>query len=128
MGQYFYVVNTDKKQYLMPHCLGDGLKLMEFGASGDGTMLGLALLLRQSNEGGGGDFHGNHDSPLLGSWAGDRIVIVGDYDKSGLYREATDSYENISHAVVELMEQDPHTKANRAESCFSCEHTRETPA
>ena len=31
MGQYFKVLNLDKKEYLHPHCCGDGLKLMEFG-------------------------------------------------------------------------------------------------
>lgn len=40
MGQYHYVVNLDKKQYLRPHRFGDGLKLLEFGSSGQGTMLG----------------------------------------------------------------------------------------
>ena len=29
MGQYHYTVNLDKKEYLVPHKLGDGLKLLE---------------------------------------------------------------------------------------------------
>jgi len=39
--------------------------------------------LRKSNETGGGDIR--DDYPTAGRWAGDRIVVVGDYDESGLY-------------------------------------------
>jgi hypothetical protein len=31
MGQYYYVVNMNKKQYLNPHKFNDGLKACEFG-------------------------------------------------------------------------------------------------
>lgn len=58
MGQYHQVVNLDKHEKLYPHVLGDGLKLMEFGCSGDGTMTALAILLAGSCKGGprgGGD-------------------------------------------------------------------------
>lgn len=81
MGQYHIVVNLDKKQYLHPHRLGDGLKLMEFGASSGGTMMALAVLLADSNSGSGGDI--DSDDPLVGSWAGDRIVVTGDYGDEG---------------------------------------------
>lgn len=106
MGQYFYVVNLDKKQYLHPHTFKDGLKLLEFGASGEGTMTGLCLLLRQSDDSGGGDYHGNH--PIVGTWAGDRITIVGDYDSSGLYNKAVAEYEDISERVIDAMSQDEY--------------------
>lgn len=76
---------------------------MEFGASGSGMMLGLAVLLSVSNERGGGDLtywggeggkYGDgralpHDpggerarlllDHIVGRWGGDRIAIVGDY-------------------------------------------------
>lgn len=106
MGQYHFVANLDKKEYLHPHTLGDGLKLMEFGASGNGTMEGLALLLAVSNgvDGrGGGDFHVWDGGPgyegrevegvtpqdyelaaaVIGRWGGDRIAIIGDYAEDG---------------------------------------------
>lgn len=120
MGQYHHVVNLDKRQYLHPHKLGDGLKLMEFGASGGGTMMCLAILLADANGRGGGDFHG--EDALVGSWAGDRIVIVGDYgDEGNFYGSAAegtssdetlmsildDQFEDISdriRAVVEPVE------------------------
>lgn len=120
MGQYHYVVNIDKKQYLHPHKFFDGLKLMEFGSSGSGTMLGLAILLAMDNGRGGGDLHS--DSPIVGSWAGDRIVIAGDYgdawsdpqdlmavvkkDGPNLYQEAVDGYEDISEQVLAALLDD----------------------
>lgn len=92
MGQYHYIANLDKREFLHPHELGDGLKLMEFGASGEGTMFGLSLLLACSNGRGGGDFDAEiADDPrdyklveaIVGRWAGDRIAIIGDYAEDG---------------------------------------------
>lgn len=125
MGQYYYPVNIDKREYINPHRFGDGLKLLEFGSSGDGTMLGLAILLASGNGRGGGDLDrqsvnsgenafgeaGPFDplpgeriehewvslNPqtnknqtyrtivprIVGRWAGDRIVIAGDYADRG---------------------------------------------
>lgn len=118
MGQYFYVLNLDKRQYLNPHCFGDGLKLLEFGCSSEGTMTGLTLLLRKSTEGGGGDFNSDgyreegipyrNSIEIVGSWAGDRIAIVGDYDDSKLYQEARESWQNVSHYVLDAMRLDPY--------------------
>lgn len=106
MGQYHLPVNLDRHEYIHPHRLGDGLKLVEFGASGMGTMFGLAVLLAGSNgpEGrGGGDLHNWREDPygdgrtapdgptdaellmkhIVGRWAGERIAIVGDYFEEG---------------------------------------------
>lgn len=77
MGQYYKIINLDKKQYLNPHKFGDGLKLMEFGSSGDGTMLALAVLLVEGNNRGGGDLRSDH--PIVGTWSRNRIVVAGDY-------------------------------------------------
>lgn len=97
MGQYHYVLNLDRKEYLHPHRFGDGLKLLEFGSSGEGTMTGLAVLLAVSNGRGGGDLSMQEydrdkgemvytaervrvlDEYVVGRWGGDRIAIVGDY-------------------------------------------------
>jgi len=96
MGQYFFIVNLDKKEYLHPHKMGSGLKLWEICA--DNLPRVLPLLLRQSSEGGGGDYHGE-DFNVVGRWAGDRITVVGDYDESGLFEEAEESYKEISDLV-----------------------------
>jgi hypothetical protein len=79
MGQYYKIVNVTKREFLHPHKFGDGLKLQEFGNSSSGTMFGLATLLSSGDGQGGGDLHSN--SNLVGSWAGDSIVVLGDYSE-----------------------------------------------
>ena len=120
MGQYHKVMNLDKKQYLMPHRLGDGLKLMEFGNSAGGVMTGLAILLAVSNGRGGGDLNADdHEfAPLVGSWGGDRIAIVGDYaeptdlapefEAATIYERCAEDgdYIDISAGVRALIEAD----------------------
>jgi hypothetical protein len=108
MGQYFLVVNLTKKEFIHPHKFGDGLKLLEFGCSADGTMTALTLLLRQSSEGGGGDYSG--DNPKVGSWAGDKIVIVGDYDDSKLFEKADKSFKDVSEEILEAFKDDAYLK------------------
>ena len=81
MGQYYYIINLDKKQYLDPHRFGNGLKLLEFSCYGTGVMTGLAVLLSDGNGRGGGDLF--CDDPIIGSWAGDQIVVAGDYADKG---------------------------------------------
>jgi hypothetical protein len=90
MGQYYYCVNIDKKEYIHPHKFGDGLKLTEFGLSGMGTMAGLAILLADGNGRGGGDIQEDPVSEIVGRWAGDRIVIAGDYADEGRFVTAMD--------------------------------------
>jgi len=113
MGQYYMLVNLDKKQYIHPHAFGDGLKLLEFGSSGEGTMCALAILLASGNGRGGGDLYS--ENPIVGSWAGDRIVISGDYDDDGkwdapsdqtLYSYVQECFEDVSVDVMSAMAED----------------------
>ena len=76
MGQYYKIVNLDKQQFIDPHKFGDGLKLGEFAGSQAGVMSALAMLLATSNGRGGGDVE---NKPIVGSWRGNRIAVVGDY-------------------------------------------------
>ena len=126
MGQYYMVCNLDKKQFIHPHKFGDGLKLLEFGCSGEGTMTGLAILLSDGNGRGGGDLHS--DNPIIGSWAGDRIVIAGDYadggkfvneegtpffkneDSTTLYEWACETWQDISVEVLKAMADDDYIR------------------
>lgn len=58
MGQYHITVNLDKREYLNPHELGDGLKLVEQGLSGPGGIpTAIHVLLAVSNGRGGGDYN-----------------------------------------------------------------------
>lgn len=92
MGQYHLICDLDRLEFIHPHRFGDGLKLKEFGWSGDGTMAALAGLLSTSNDRGGGDLRADQDwlrecqvsqdtleQEILGRWAGDRLAIFGDY-------------------------------------------------
>lgn len=110
MGQYYKIVNIKKKQYITPHTFGDGAKLMEFSMSANGVLAGLAILLADGNGRGGGDLNSN--SSIVGSWAGDNIVIAGDYADPGkfvkeqdknLYLVATEEGEDISLKVLDAL-------------------------
>lgn len=134
MGQYYLIVNLDKREFLYPHRFGDGLKLLEFGDSAAGTMCGLAILLADGNGRGCGDLEA--DDPIIGSWAGDRIVVAGDYADGGrwlggvptaelqavadehftegyrepervnLYAYAEDTFRDVSDEVIQAMLKD----------------------
>ena len=83
MGQYWYVVNLDKKEYLYPHKLGSGLKLWEqLAASGHGSGAALVILCAAMPVArGGGDLRKDDDvsKRTIGRWAGDRVALIGDY-------------------------------------------------
>lgn len=91
MGEYYLVVNLDKKQYLRPHFFADGAKLGEFSHNGRGTMAALAVLLLGGLDPDAGE--------LAGTWCGDRIAILGD-SSPGVgditYDTVCESYINIS--------------------------------
>lgn len=77
MGQYWIPVNITKREYIDPHKLGVGMKLLEQICVPHGTTTGLFILTAAMPEPrGGGDFE---EHPAIGRWAGDRIAIVGDY-------------------------------------------------
>jgi hypothetical protein len=108
-------VNVTKRQYLHPHKFGAGLKLMEFSGQGDSLPQALCILLAHSNGRGGGDLANDFDK-LAGSWAGDQIVVAGDYDDPGLfvpedlkgsndplYRVAKLTFEDISDKIIALV-------------------------
>jgi hypothetical protein len=115
MGQYYKIVNVKKREYINPHMFNEGLKLMEFGMSAGGTLTALAVLLSNGNGRGGGDL--NSDNPIVGSWAGDPIVVAGDYGDEGkflpedkqdttLYAVAADEGKDISHLVLDALMED----------------------
>ena len=115
MGQYYKIVNIKKKQYISPYIFGDGSKLMEFSMSASGVMAGLAILLADGNGRGGGDLHSEND--IVGSWAGDNIVIAGDYADTGkfvkeleqnLYEVASSEGEDISIKVLDALFDDQY--------------------
>jgi len=80
MGQYWKPVNIDKREFIHPHDLDEGLKLWEIVAN-KRTMQGLSILLAAMPVcRGGGDLP---PAEIIGRWAGDRVAIVGDYAEDG---------------------------------------------
>ncbi len=101
MGQYWYVVNLDKREFIHPHKLGCGLKLWEQIANHPGTGAALLVLCAAMPEArGGGDFDTEGQGSVrkvrgkptpeeyavvakrtIGRWAGCRVALVGDYSE-----------------------------------------------
>ena len=59
MGQYYFIINVDKKQYLHAHKYDNGLKLMEWSWVGNRLANKMAHLMKKP-------------------WKGDRVYVVGD--------------------------------------------------
>ena len=139
MGQYWKVANLDKKEFIDPHKLGVGLKLGEQIGSGHGTPDALFILVAAMRERrGGGDFDwdsnyygedrytsGAKDPNIyggkvnedynecakrtIGRWAGDRIVVVGDYSEDAdlpKYKNFGNLYSVLSAAAYPDDRQD----------------------
>ena len=84
MGQYYMAVNTDKEEYLAPHDLDSGAKLCEL-TSGHNFGEALILLLADGNGRGSGDYDEKQNvekGGIIGRWAGDGVVVTGDYADS----------------------------------------------
>lgn len=114
MAQYYIVANLDKQEFLRPHFMGDGSKLMEFTCSSLGTMTGLGVLLATSSGKGSGDLSNVPEgNAIVGRWAGDRIAIIGDYDdkpeNKKIYDDAAahaNGWLDISFPVMETLFND----------------------
>jgi hypothetical protein len=144
MGQYYLLANLDKEQYIHPHHCGDWAKLMEFTSSGCGMLACLAILLADGNGRGGGDLgrydpatgkYEDCDDPIIGSWAGDRIVLCGDYSdadkwiptstpdepRRNLYDHAGEHFTDVSAVVVRAICRDSYMRERFAQNFRSYE-------
>lgn len=105
MGQYHKLYNLDKKEYVHAHRIGNGLKLLEQCGHEKSTSTALWLLVANSNGRGSGDA-GSH--PFIGRWAGDRVLVQGDYaeptDKAFLPPEEAETFDDISEQVKEMLD------------------------
>lgn len=104
MGQYHEVYNLDKKERIYPHSIDNGLKLYEQVGHIASTSTALFALLANSNARGGGDFP---EHSLIGRWAGDRILIQGDYagkdDQAFTDPDELEAFTDISDKVLEML-------------------------
>jgi hypothetical protein len=82
MGQYFMPVNETKKEYFDAYDIDGGEKLLEW-----------ILNLYEC---------GTFTLLLMDKWKNDKITLVGEYDKSGLYNYAEEKFKDISKNVVKI--------------------------
>jgi len=97
MGHYHEIYNVDKKEFF-----GEG-KLLENIGYVKSNSTALFLLLANSNGRGGGDAE---DHAWIGRWAGDRIVIQGDYanENDQAFIADTDQYKDITLDVLDMLD------------------------
>ncbi|HEY7371056.1 MAG TPA: hypothetical protein VIF57_02685 [Polyangia bacterium] len=91
MGEYFHYANLDRRELF-----DVGLGVYNDKRSGIGRNLGaraLGLLLKEQAPAGG----------LPGSWAGQRVMVVGDETPNGLYETARADYRDIASAVLLML-------------------------
>jgi hypothetical protein len=83
------------------------LKLLEQVGFEKSASTALFLLLANSNGRGGGDAK---DHPMIGRWAGDRIVIQGDYavssDRAFISDEELETFTDISSDVKAMLDHE----------------------
>jgi hypothetical protein len=105
MGQYHKLYNLDKRETVHPHKIDNGLKLYEQINHVCSTSTALFALVANSNARGSGDFPKH---PLIGSWAGDRILVQGDYaepnDKAYTDPDTLESFTDISDQVADMLQ------------------------
>lgn len=102
MGQYYIIVNLKRREFISPQTFGDGPKLLEFGCSSDGLMLGLALLTASGNGRGMGDLsrqtcETQPDTFEPKSW--ERVESEWLSDCDHLYNRLPKSH-NVRHRII----------------------------
>ena len=105
MGQYFKIVNKTKKQVLEPMTFGSGCKHGEIVCNADrGSVLQALGHLITTCSGGWGEWDESTSKFIRykGTWAGDEIIMVGDYHESKLYDKSCNArwYKDISEEVM----------------------------
>jgi len=104
MGQYFLVVNTDKKQFIDAWKFGEGVADLQ-AVSGYHAQAVALLTCRMDQVRG---TEGN----LLGSWSGDQVIAAAEYASTGengngaehnLYKTAREEFEDISYKALALL-------------------------
>lgn len=94
MGQYWKIINLDKKEYIENYNVGTGAKFAEHLGMHPGANEALMILLVAMPERrGGGDIIDTEKYPIVGRWAGDRITMIGDYANDGDISECNPQFQ-----------------------------------
>lgn len=106
MGQYHILVNLDNNEFVVR----GGAKQYEHTFYNGDLAHAMYLLTMTSPYRGGGDWL---PTPVSGRWAGDRVVVLGDYTEdsdlpdipnaSSLYHRVQETGTNISEQVDEAL-------------------------
>lgn len=100
MSQSHTLYNLDKRECVRSR----NAQLMSQCGTLFCTATALWLLLANSNGRGGGDAK---DHPMIGRWAGDRIVVQGDYARFGdpgfITHEEERAFTDISVAAQDMV-------------------------
>ena len=128
MGQYHILVNFTKREYVHPHRLGNGAKLLENVGFDTSLSTALFMLMAVSNGRGGGDFRAAADynvaakkRRMIGSWGGDRVAVIGDYfekkdlpadliDEPDVYKHVLETFKDISGDIRKMFALEFGTK------------------
>lgn len=104
MGQYYELYNLSKHERVTPYKIQNSRKLLEQIGWSRSTSTALFLLVTNSNGRGNGDAAPH---PMIGRWAGDRILVQGDYakptDQGFMDEEKLSKFTDISDQVNEML-------------------------
>ncbi len=90
MGEYFIVVNLDKKEYVLIH----PSKLSEWLLNEHSKVVFWLTVKNRALK---------HQYPTMGRWCGDRIMIIGEYDPDFPKIFERENMKNISYKVLKDM-------------------------
>lgn len=109
MGQYFKIVNCNKRQYLEPFSMRSSAKFPSLMSAEEMTRSISWLVCTSSNPRWLECKSANvRTRRLVGSWSGDPIEIIGDYSDEEFSHCVSDQYQDISFEIVAtLFDLDP---------------------
>jgi hypothetical protein len=119
MGEYFLYANLDREEFFHPSALGANVRASGVGLDLPGRALGLLLMAREVTR-----------ASIRGSWAGTRVVAVGDYTapdpfgvvtrtadqpERNLYVHAQEVFRDIAPEILRMLLEDaPEALLERA--------------
>jgi hypothetical protein len=112
MGQYFKIVNKTKKEVLEPHKFNSGWNhgAILINSSRGSVLQALGLLISTCDR-------DKTIESFKGRWAGDEIIMIGDYHESELYNKSYNSrwYTDISADVLRELYKDDYIAQEQKE-------------
>ncbi len=88
MSQYFIIVNLEKREYIHPHDINRGAKLLEVK---NDELIGslISFLLDHKKE-------ENNNYLYLSRWIENKVILIGDSEDYSLFKQVITDFNNIS--------------------------------